>query len=281
MRSALCLLHSPRTQGFCDSLPFLSQESYLSLASPPLISLSAPVHPSNLGSNIISSTKSSLSADPSDMLCHLITYPLTPCFPLKYMSNCEKIVRKYVWKLWCSIHLRGIMERPEEGCGFSLPRALSSVPAEDLTNNVKNWKYYLHTHTNHRCPSRADKCQRNTQKSVKSQSAGCSVMSDSLWPHRLLPARLLRPWDSPGKNTGVGCPALLQGIFLTQELNLGPRHCRQTLYHLSHQGVWILLPEHVTLTPSISHVTFASGNSIKGQIGLLQLPLENATDGVA
>ena len=37
-----------------------------------------------------------------------------------------------------------------------------------------------------------------------------SVVSDSLRPHRLQPTRLLRPWDSPGKNTGVGCPFLLQ-----------------------------------------------------------------------
>ena len=48
----------------------------------------------------------------------------------------------------------------------------------------------------------------------------CSVMSDSLWPHGLGPATLLCPWDFPGKNTGVGCHFLLQGIFLTQELNL-------------------------------------------------------------
>ena len=39
-----------------------------------------------------------------------------------------------------------------------------------------------------------------------------------------------------GKNTGVGCHFLLQGIFLTQELNPGLLHCRQILYHLSHQG---------------------------------------------
>ena len=32
-----------------------------------------------------------------------------------------------------------------------------------------------------------------------------SVMSDSVWPYGLQPARLLCPWDSPGKNTGVGC----------------------------------------------------------------------------
>jgi len=42
--------------------------------------------------------------------------------------------------------------------------------------------------------------------------------------------------DSPGKNTGVGCHALLQGIFQTQGLNPGLPHRRQILYHLSHQG---------------------------------------------
>ena len=42
-------------------------------------------------------------------------------------------------------------------------------------------------------------------------------------------ARLLCPLDFPGKNTGVGCLFLLQGIFLTQGLNLGLPHCRRTL----------------------------------------------------
>ena len=44
-------------------------------------------------------------------------------------------------------------------------------------------------------------------------------MSESLRPHGLEPARLLCPWDSPDKNTGVGCHALLQEIILTQGLN--------------------------------------------------------------
>ena len=44
-----------------------------------------------------------------------------------------------------------------------------------------------------------------------------------------------RPWGFPGKNTGVGCHSLLQGIFLTQGLNPGLLPCRQILYHLSHQ----------------------------------------------
>ena len=44
-------------------------------------------------------------------------------------------------------------------------------------------------------------------------------MFDSWRTHVLLPTRLLCLWDSPGKNTGVGCHTLLQGIFLTQGLN--------------------------------------------------------------
>ena len=41
--------------------------------------------------------------------------------------------------------------------------------------------------------------------------------------------------DSPGKNTGMGCHAFLQGIFPTQGSNLGLPHCRWILYCLSHQ----------------------------------------------
>ena len=47
---------------------------------------------------------------------------------------------------------------------------------------------------------------------------------------------ILCSWNSSDKNTGVGCHSLLQGIFLTQGSNPGPLHCRQILYHLSHQG---------------------------------------------
>ena len=59
--------------------------------------------------------------------------------------------------------------------------------------------------------------------------AACSVMSDSLWPHALWPARPLCPWNSPGSNSGLGCYSLIQGIFLTQGSNLGLPHFRQTL----------------------------------------------------
>ena len=55
-------------------------------------------------------------------------------------------------------------------------------------------------------------------------------MSDSLLPHGLY-----SPWNSPGQNTGVGSLALLQGIFLTQELNRGLLRRRQIFYHLSFE----------------------------------------------
>ena len=60
-----------------------------------------------------------------------------------------------------------------------------------------------------------------------------SVVSDSLQPHGLKPARLLCHWDFPGKSTGVGCHFLLQGIFLTQGSNLGLLHGRWIPYQLS------------------------------------------------
>jgi len=44
---------------------------------------------------------------------------------------------------------------------------------------------------------------------------------------------LYSPWNSPGQNTGVGSLSLLQGIFLTQELNWSLLHCSRILYQLS------------------------------------------------
>ena len=57
--------------------------------------------------------------------------------------------------------------------------------------------------------------------------------------------------DSPGKNTGVGCHILLQGIFSTQGSNPGVPHCRWILYHLRHQGSpgileWVAYPFSLT-----------------------------------
>ena len=60
-------------------------------------------------------------------------------------------------------------------------------------------------------------------------------MSDSLRLDGLLPTRLPCPWNSPGKNSGVGSHSLNQEIFLTQGSNPDLLHCRWILYSLSHQ----------------------------------------------
>ena len=62
--------------------------------------------------------------------------------------------------------------------------------------------------------------------------------------------RFLR--DFPGKNTAMGCPALLQGIFPTQGSNPGFLHCRWILYQLSHKGStrileWVAIPSPADL----------------------------------
>ena len=63
-----------------------------------------------------------------------------------------------------------------------------------------------------------------------------SVVSDSLRPVDCSPPSSFVHGDSPGKNTGVGGHALLQGIIPIQGSNPGLPHCRQILYQLNHQG---------------------------------------------
>ena len=48
------------------------------------------------------------------------------------------------------------------------------------------------------------------------------IESDSLWLHELLCTRLLSPWNSPGKDTGMDWHSLLQEVFPTKGLTLGP-----------------------------------------------------------
>ena len=63
-----------------------------------------------------------------------------------------------------------------------------------------------------------------------------TVVPDSFRPYGLYPARLLCSWDSPGKNTGVGCHFLLQGIFLSRDQTRVSCIGRQILYH------WAVVP---------------------------------------
>ena len=58
----------------------------------------------------------------------------------------------------------------------------------------------------------------------------------TLRPYGVQPARLLCPWDSPGKNTGVGCHFLLEGIFPTQRSNLRLLHWQADSLSLAPPG---------------------------------------------
>ena len=110
----------------------------------------------------------------------------------------------------------------------------SKLPWLRVTDPHKGFSALLcHSHQQHR----HHHCENWPSSSLKpfltssSQSSPLlllfshSVLSDSLQPHGLQPTRLLCLWNSPGKNTGVSCCFLLQGIFPTQGSNPGLLHC--------------------------------------------------------
>ena len=98
-------------------------------------------------------------------------------------------------------------------------------------------------------------------------SVSHSVVSDSLDP-----IRLLGPWDSPGKNTGVGCHSLLQGIFPTQRSNPSVLHCRKMLSHLCHQEGLEKRSLRITGDQSVGNFTVAfTCGVLKGHCFLVYL----------
>ena len=74
----------------------------------------------------------------------------------------------------------------------------------------------------------------------KNTGVGCHALLQGIFPTQVAPALEadFLPCEPPGKpkNTGVGSLSLPQGIFLTQELNRGLLHCSQILYQPSYQG---------------------------------------------
>ena len=84
---------------------------------------------------------------------------------------------------------------------------------------------------------RLKQVENSTQKIFNAEKWKWLTQSSlTLWPRGPQLTRLLCPWNSPGKNTGVGSHSFLLEIFPTQGSNLGLLHCRQILYCLSHQG---------------------------------------------
>ena len=103
-------------------------------------------------------------------------------------------------------------------------RVSCSVPYQLLFGLIYSVCYFI----------KSGVCLTETQKLLVAL-----VVSSSLQPHELQRTRFLCSRDFQGKNTGLGCHSLLQGIFPTQGFNPSLQlvlHCRQILYHLSHQG---------------------------------------------
>ena len=75
------------------------------------------------------------------------------------------------------------------------------------------------------------RCGKHWQRNRHGNGGGALSRVRLSLPHGLQPTRLLCPWDSPGKSTGVGCHFFLQGTFPTP----GLLHCRQMIYQLSYE----------------------------------------------
>ena len=120
-------------------------------------------------------------------------------------------------------------KKPKNTGVGSLSLLQGLFPTQELNLPLLNWK--------------ADSLPLNHQGSP---CVSRSVMSNSLQSLCSPPGSSVQG-DCLGKNTGVGCHALLQGFFPTQRSNLGLPHCRWILYYLSHQGSprileWVAYP---------------------------------------
>ena len=108
---------------------------------------------------------------------------------------------------------------------FTLSWKLSRPQSIELTTSTKNFRWWHKSHSSGHMPVLLQSVLRLV---VQSCLTLCNPVDCSLpgsWP-----------WDSPGRNTGVGCHVLFQGIFPTQGSNPGLPHCSRILYHLNHQG---------------------------------------------
>ena len=98
-----------------------------------------------------------------------------------------------------------------------------------------------------------------------------SVVSDSVRPQRRQPTRLPRPWDSPGKNTGVGCHFLLQCMKVKSEREVAqsfptlsdPMYCSlpdSSVHGFSRQEYWSGVPLPSPIWPPVSSNDFQTLN---------------------
>ena len=110
-------------------------------------------------------------------------YPGTSYF---YFSNLKHYMSMFYWE-------RNFQKLTQKDCKYL--NSLKSIEDSPKTPENTHWK-------------------RHQAQLVLCCCCITSVVSNSVWPQRHQPTRLPRPWDSPGKNTGVGCHFLLQTHML-------------------------------------------------------------------
>ena len=146
----------------------------------------------------------------------------------------SKLGKVYVKAIYChSTYLTYIQSTSMQNAGLDEAQVRIKIPGR----NINNLRYADDT----TLIAEGEEELKSLLMKVKCVSR--PVLSNSLQPHGLYSTRILCPWNFPGKNTGVGCHILLQGIFPIQGLNLGLLHCRQILYCLSHQGSLMKMKE--------------------------------------
>ena len=84
-----------------------------------------------------------------------------------------------------------------------------------------------------------------------------SVVSDSVWPHRRQPTSLPRPWDSPGRSTGVGCHCLLRYYYISDQIRSVAQSC-PTLCDPMNRSTPGLPVRHQLLEFTETHVHWVS-----------------------
>ena len=158
-----------------------------------------------------------ITKSPASPLSLLYFSPLPYCYLAYYIFYLFIVSPTGTWTPWRQVFL------------FVLFHAVSSIP-RNITDTVKALSNFFLNKWIH--PSQRKRLDSHSKLYGKILLLllllfSLQVMSSSLWPHGLQPARLL----CPGMNTGVGCHFLLQGIFETQGWNWCLLHCGLILYH--------------------------------------------------
>ena len=135
--------------------------------------------------------------------------------------NPKDINPDYWWKDWCwNWNSNTLATWWEEMTHWERPWCWETLRAEGSDRGWDGWMASRQLITDVIEQAPGDEHDWTTEQQQQSMfNCMCARSCPTPRPHGLQPARLLCPWDSPGKNTEVGCHSLLQGIFPTQGLN--------------------------------------------------------------